>query len=1041
MNKGKLTFAEMLDLEAREEGLSGSDWRSGDSDSTEVDSDGNLRDFVCKDDDAEEPLLTPGSRTSTSSDGSYRDEQARIEGHGARGRTSARRPRRPFHPYVFASYLKSAIPVVDDFVRSLKSFRNEMDLCDGVVQDRAADANTAGSARCPETGAEGQGSPGADTKRGGEAAEDTDSEPPFLRSRPMTPIDEALAFLKSSDVINYAATARRFNCDETTLRRRHQGKQRSRRDADRLYKSRLSKQQERDLIAYIHKLSSRGIPPTLSMIKNFAQDIAKTEVGKDWPYRFVQRYRDELGCTWFDGLDMSRKRADNASRYKAYFELIRTKIEQYNILPCNTYNVDEKGFLLGVINRTKRVFALSVKKQGKLLGAAQDGNRSWITFLACVCQDLSALPPFLIYQGKPGQVQDTWLTEFDPEHQSAFFTTSETGWTSHQRGKEWLTGVFDRFTKAKARNGRDYRLLITDGHSSHVNMDFLEWCDQHRIIVAVFPPHSTHRLQPLDVSLFSPLSTAYSNQLIQWTAKTQGLVGLSKREFWTLFWNAFEASFTPENVASGWKRTGLLPFDPEVVLSQIIEKGEDDSDTGGDSAESLALQQPSARDLRRLVDKVADKSAADADRNSRRLKSTLESLQSEVELLRYENRGLRETIIHERQRRQRGKALKDYLFDRTDPNSAQVFSPAKVAQARLRKAALESQKKEEALQKETQKVQRQQKAAERRALTLERRRQREAEMERKRQMKEARQQEKETNRRVRQELKRHCQETAQEMQDERQVASETRKKSPGVQDEIIVASQPTPEPPVASQAPDLLHDNTKEKARLPRHRLGLRRRVLVDLTCRHSSRTTEIIDLTGDETGYRQPQQANNLDAVVKMASDIDTSASNEGQANPAGLYCAACNGTIGAQPVLRICGCLYCKACNANAARRWNRQDFACNIYQHWRQGNHVGRETFGLDEECSICFEAFVTGQIQCLPCGHVFHERCLVRCNSRANDCPHCRQRHGKDATWTVGALNLQSGRKGTARTGREAWWLRTPKGSTQQGNGRELPTPNV
>ncbi|KAJ6436794.1 putative AC transposase [Purpureocillium lavendulum] len=181
MDKDNLTFVEMLDLEGARRDRS--DWRSGDIDSTEVDGDGNLRDFVCKDDDAEEPLLTPGSRTSTSSDGSYRDEQACIEGHGARGRTSARRPRRPFHPYVFASYLKSAIPVVDDFVRSLKSFRNEMDLCDGVVQDRAADANTAGSARCPETGAEGQGSPGADTKRGGEAAEDTDSEPPFLRSR------------------------------------------------------------------------------------------------------------------------------------------------------------------------------------------------------------------------------------------------------------------------------------------------------------------------------------------------------------------------------------------------------------------------------------------------------------------------------------------------------------------------------------------------------------------------------------------------------------------------------------------------------------------------------------------------------------------------------------------------------------------------------------------------------------------------------------------------------------------------------------------
>lgn len=138
----------------------------------------------------------------------------------------------------------------------------------------------------------------------------------------MAAIDEALEFLKSSESINYAKTARRFNCDETTLRRRHQGKQRSRRDADSLYKSRLSKQQERELIAYIRKLSARGIPPTLTMIKNFAQDIAKMEVGRNWSYSFVKRNRNELGCSWFDGFDIARKRADNAPRYKAYFELV-----------------------------------------------------------------------------------------------------------------------------------------------------------------------------------------------------------------------------------------------------------------------------------------------------------------------------------------------------------------------------------------------------------------------------------------------------------------------------------------------------------------------------------------------------------------------------------------------------------------------------------------------------------------------------------------------------------------------------------------------
>ncbi|KJZ70309.1 hypothetical protein HIM_10316 [Hirsutella minnesotensis 3608] len=307
------------------------------------------------------------------------------------------------------------------------------------------------------------------------------------------------------------------------------------------------------------------------------------------------------------------------------------------------------------------------------------------------------------------------------------------------------------------------------------------------------------KLRPLDVSLFGPLSIAYTNQLIQWTAKTQGLIGLSKREFWSLFWDAFGSSFSAENIASGWKRTGLLPFDPEVVLSQITEKTEDDSESGNSSVDSLALDQPTARDLRRLVDKVVDKSSKNAKRDSRKLRSTLESLQSQNELLRYENQGLRETIFHEKQRRMRGKALKDYLFDRVDPNSAQVFSPAKVAQARLRKAAMETQKQEEALEKERQKFERQQKAAKVKALTLEKRRQREAETEQRRQAKEAKRQEQEKNRQIRKELQRNNREAVSEMESVSRVAPQTREKSPGVRDEIIVAISALPEPPTAPE--------------------------------------------------------------------------------------------------------------------------------------------------------------------------------------------------------------------------------------------------
>ncbi|KAI8417006.1 hypothetical protein FOFC_03319 [Fusarium oxysporum] len=395
----------------------------------------------------------------------------------------------------------------------------------------------------------------------------------------MAAIDKALEFLKTSGSINYAATAKKFKCDETTLRLRHQGKQRARRDADSLYKSRLSKQQEQDLVTYIRKLSMRGIPPTLSMIRNFAQDIAKIEVGKNWPYSFVQRHRNEIDCTWFDGFDIARRRADNAFR--------------------------------------------------------------------------------------------------------------------------------------------------------------------------------------------------------------------------------------------GWRRTGLKPFDPDVVLSQVSKNTDDDSDVESGLDDSIALQEPTARELRRLVDHVVKQSSVSSDTGARKLKRTLESLQAEVELLRHENQGLRETIIREKQRRQRGKALKDYIFDRVDPNSAQVFSPQKIAQARQKKIEMEAQKEEEALQKRTEKALRQKRVEEQKQQVLERKRQREEKKERKRREKETKQLEREANRQLRIEMKKQNQRSIQPKHQARQNGSDGLEENGGIQDEIIVVLPTVTEPPVLFKPPNEALSTPNTKASTP----------------------------------------------------------------------------------------------------------------------------------------------------------------------------------------------------------------------------------
>jgi hypothetical protein len=170
---------------------------------------------------------------------------------------------------------------------------------------------------------------------------------------------------------------------------------------------------------------------------------------------------------------------------------------------------------------------------GRIHNVQQDGNREFVSLLACVCADGTAVPPALIYQGKSGDLQNTWMEDLK-EEDHAYFTSAENGWSSNALGLAWLRR-FDQDTRHKSSRRR---LLIADGHSSHVNYGLVRLADQLRILILVLPSHTTHRLQPLDVGMFSPLSTAYSKELNKYTDAGLGWVTITKRHFWPLFRNA-----------------------------------------------------------------------------------------------------------------------------------------------------------------------------------------------------------------------------------------------------------------------------------------------------------------------------------------------------------------------------------------------------------------------------------------------------------------------------------------------------------------------
>jgi len=328
----------------------------------------------------------------------------------------------------------------------------------------------------------------------------------------MDQIEQALADLRLQDKPNIQATANKYSIDRTTLSRHWRGVQGSKEDG---YNSQrlLDTAQSQALIKYINDVSERGLPPTNHMVRTFASHIAGRLPGPHWTSRWVRAHNDQLKSGYLCSIDSARKKADSALYYSLYFELLARKLAEYSIQPQNIYNVEEKGFLIGYLQKTKRIFTKRAFDAGRMQNVCQDGNREWITILATICADGTSLSPGLIYQAISGNIQDTWLQDFDPIEQKCFFASSPTGWTNDSLGYSWLTTLFDCETKAKARQGRDWRLLILDGHGSHINMRFIDYCHLNRILLAVFPPHSTHRLQPLDVSLFAPLATFYSQEL------------------------------------------------------------------------------------------------------------------------------------------------------------------------------------------------------------------------------------------------------------------------------------------------------------------------------------------------------------------------------------------------------------------------------------------------------------------------------------------------------------------------------------------------
>ncbi len=176
-------------------------------------------------------------------------------------------------------------------------------------------------------------------------------------------------------------------------------------------------------------------------------------------------------------IDYKRATAATAENIHIFFD--RFDSEAVRSIPKDhVWNTDEMGLMEGVGDNGV-VLGDALKK----LSFNKDaGKRTWTTVVEAISAGGRVFPPLPIFPSK--DVQQQWFSNRDEEDFIDWtFTTSPNGWTSHEIALKWLKEVFIPFSKPS--NPDQWRLLVLDGHSSHITEEFMWNCCQNKRAISI----------------------------------------------------------------------------------------------------------------------------------------------------------------------------------------------------------------------------------------------------------------------------------------------------------------------------------------------------------------------------------------------------------------------------------------------------------------------------------------------------------------------------------------------------------------------------
>ena len=278
----------------------------------------------------------------------------------------------------------------------------------------------------------------------------------------------------------------------------------------------------------------------------------------DWYKAYMDRH-PKLSLKSPEGMSLARAKAFNRVNVGQFFDAYTDAVVRYSFAPDRIFNLDESG--LSTVMKPLKV----VCERGCPVASRITQERgSHMTFVSIINAAGHYLPPVFIVARKkmnPAFLRGTM-------HGTTVLLQSN-GWMDHERFVETLKHLHERSYSSLENK----IMLIMDNAECHMSIHAVEYAIQHGIVIVTLPPHTTAKLQPLDVSVFGPFKTRLRQKQDDFLISNVHCP-ITEHVLPEMACRAWIEACTPTTVLKGFEATGIWPINRNIFSDEVFAGAE-----------------------------------------------------------------------------------------------------------------------------------------------------------------------------------------------------------------------------------------------------------------------------------------------------------------------------------------------------------------------------------------------------------------------------------------------------------------------------------